>query len=879
MSLEEIQAMTCTHNAKVGGGNKENRREVVSTPVHGGSLDKYMCRTHQLFGNIARRGLLHCFALLLFFVPARASKTADVSGVIYTVSRDNVQNLWPKARVVLKNLATGNETATVSGHLGAYAFRGLLPGDYEITVTLAGFDPNTRKISLKEGDNSQLDLPLILAQVRQSIEVTGDAPAINISSTNTAAPALTATTLRSTVRMNQDFQDALPLLPGVVRDLDGQIRIKGGRTNQTSTLVNTASVADPFTGQPALRLPAIAVQSVQVLSNPFSAEYGRFASGVVEVATRGGTDTWKWLIEDPIPRFRWIDGTTHGVSSASPHLTFAGPIRRGQLYLFQSLYYGYDTTRVYSLLPPDDVRVQELVNTYTQLDWNSSANQRFSFMLTIDPLETKFANIDTFNPQPVTENYRQRSFFGSATHRLILARGGFIQSLFSSKRLDSRFFPADSSKGAMTLFPEQNSGTFFESQNRRTRLYQWGQTFHAWPMQSAGRHLLTFGYSYARSTFDGQISNMPVHVLRSDGSLSSAITFDHASASAIAKNEVAVFVQDTWQIHPRLTVDLGIRFDHDSISAEPVNVAPRIGFVLAPTTDGRTAFRGGFGAFFDKIPINVANFRNFPARTVTSYAADSVTVIGSPLGFLHVVGTRDQRLRVPYQLGWTVQLDRELRRGLVIRLGYEHREGYRDFYVDRVESANTGQFNLHNNGRQRYREFLVMARWQPTERTSLYTSYVHSRAEGELNDYNQFFGNFPYPLIRPNQFGLLSSDAPNRLLLWGIVPLPKKFDFVPVLDAHTGFPYSRLDENWNYVGNRNQEGRFPTFVGLDTKLQYPVDFTFRKRRIRFRAGLTINNVLNHFNPREVQQYGPSPQFGHFYNSVGRQFRIDGDFDF
>jgi len=89
--------------------------------------------------------------------------------------------------------------------------------------------------------------------------------------------------LKSAVRLGQDFQEALPLLPAVVRGPDGLIRIKGGRTDQTSTLVNTASVADPFTRQPALRLPVVAVQSVRLLSNPFSSEYRKFSSGVVEV--------------------------------------------------------------------------------------------------------------------------------------------------------------------------------------------------------------------------------------------------------------------------------------------------------------------------------------------------------------------------------------------------------------------------------------------------------------------------------------------------------------------------------------------------------------------------------------------------------------------
>jgi hypothetical protein len=117
------------------------------------------------------------------------------------------------------------------------------------------------------------------------------------------------------------------------------------------------------------------------------------------------------------------------------------------------------------------------------------------------------------------------------------------------------------------------------------------------------------------------------------------------------------------------------------------------------------------------------------------------------------------------------------------------------------------------------------------------------------------------------------------VLFWGILGLPHKLQFVPILDAHTGFPYSKLDENWNYIGARDQAGRFPAFASLDLKLQYPFDFKFRDHRIQFLGGVKVIDVTNHYNPRDVQQYFGSPNFGVFYNSVGRLWRIDGDFDF
>jgi Carboxypeptidase regulatory-like domain/TonB dependent receptor/TonB-dependent Receptor Plug Domain len=812
----------------------------------------------------------------LLFSPTLQAKMATVNGVVFTVGSDRVQTVWPNARITLKNLDTRNETATVSSDLGTFSFTDLLPGHYQITVSLATFEPITRQLTIEKNAATKVDFQLVPQKQSETVAVNAEDAGVNLTSSNGGTPTLTQNTLKSLVELNQDFQDALPLLPGVVRGLDGQVRIKGGRTNQTNTLVNSASVTDAFTGQPALTLPAVAIHSVQVLSNPFSSEYGQFASGVVNVDTRGGTDQWKYLFEDPVPRFRWLNNSTHGVESASPHLTFAGPVVVGKAYIFQAIGYGYDTVRVPSLPDPNNVRIVEKINNYSQLDWNPLASQRFTAVFALDPQATHYATINTFNPQPVTANDRERDYFLSLTHRWILSNGGFLQTLFSSKQLNSRIYPA-SSTGELILYPELNSGSYFAQQQRNTQLYQWSQAFHLRPYQFAGRHLPILGYSWSRSSYDGEITNFPVQVLREDHTLSSTITYTSALDSQATANDFALFVQDNWQIRPRFTLDLGLRMDHDSLSSQQLNIAPRIGFVFAPTRDNRTAIRGGFGLFYDKIPINVAVFDRFPAQTVTDYAPDGATITGGPSTYTHIA---PNSLYVPYSLGWTLQFDRELHRDVFFRLGYEERHAFREFFLNPSQSpSGSAELFLQNSGHQDYREFLAMLRWRVNERTTLFGSYVHSRAFGELNDYNRFFGNYPYPLIRQNQFGPLDSDAPDRGLFWEIIGLPHKLDFIPILDVHTGFPYSRLDQNWNFVGAENRAGRLSTFFALDTKLQYPVDFTFRDHRIQFRFGITFLNVLNHFNPRDVQQNIASPNYGKFYNGVPRLFRIDGDFDF
>jgi hypothetical protein len=336
-----------------------------------------------------------CFfflALLSNASAAPAQQTARLSGAVYTMGTDHVQTVWPNAKITLKNLAGNIEVSTISNDLGQYSFFGILPGECEVTVSLAGFEALTKRITLDSEKPNQLDLELSPEKRTENISVTAQTNSVEVTSSTSSSPTLTTNVLKSLVRLNSDFQDALPLLPSIVRGPDGLIHIKGGRAEQTSALINNVSIADPVTGQPALKLPTAAVESMRVLSNPFSAEYGGFSGGVIEVNTRGGTDAWKWLFEDPVPRFRWIDYQLHGIESATPHLTFSGPILRHKLFLFQSLYFGYDLTRVPSLPNPDNVRVDKRANTHTQIDWDITANHHLTTMLTLDPQNTKYAN-------------------------------------------------------------------------------------------------------------------------------------------------------------------------------------------------------------------------------------------------------------------------------------------------------------------------------------------------------------------------------------------------------------------------------------------------------------------------------------------------------
>jgi hypothetical protein len=134
---------------------------------------------------------------------------------------------------------------------------------------------------------------------------------------------------------------------------------------------------------------------------------------------------------------------------------------------------------------------------------------------------------------------------------------------------------------------------------------------------------------------------------------------------------------------------------------------------------------------------------------------------------------------------------------------------------------------------------------------------------------------FEQPVIRPNVSGILPSDVPNRVVAWGIFDLPWKLKLSPVVDVHTGLPYSDVDVLQNYVGEPNTR-RFPTFFSLDARIyrDFPLVMPFigHSTKRKLRLGVYSLNLTNHLNPHDVFNNVTSPLFGQF---AGFHRRIDG----
>jgi len=127
------------------------------------------------------------------------AKSGSISGKIYTLDLESVQSVWPNARVTLKNIATKTEVSTVSNDLGLYSFSGVLYGEYEVTVSLAGFETAMQHITIGSDKQQKVDFQLKVAGQTQSVTVAANAATVDLSSSSGGAPTLTAKELKSVI--------------------------------------------------------------------------------------------------------------------------------------------------------------------------------------------------------------------------------------------------------------------------------------------------------------------------------------------------------------------------------------------------------------------------------------------------------------------------------------------------------------------------------------------------------------------------------------------------------------------------------------------------------------------------------------------------------
>jgi hypothetical protein len=742
-------------------------------------------------GNFGLRKIYFAVLALMLAIPLAAVAQVTTATIVGTVS-DPSGSAVPGAQVTARNVENGLTRTVTSSDTGAYRIDFLPVGKYDIEVTYSGFKKTLLSgIVLQINDTSRVDVSLDVGQVNETVTISDSAPPEVNTSTSEIGRTIQSAEITSLPLVERNVYTLLDLTPGVQSNNNGVAAASTGTSSlvlgfpEQRTLINggvdggTGSVnyyLDGGNNMTGLRntgniLPnPDAIQEFRVQTNSYNAEYGRFASGVINVLTKSGTNQFHGSV------FEYLRNTVFNANDWGSTLarapfhrnqfggTIGGPIKRDKTFFFFSYSGLRQTTSTFlngAVVPTalervgnftasatkptdpatgaafvcngvanvicpnrlDPVAVR-IISTYIPTSnvagskWQGNIPSPFDsddFLVKLDhQLNDKhrltFSYFETSGTNTVragtgnlpwgSQQFKWRQHNVNASDVWIISPEKINQVwLTYTRNFGGRLnLPATSLGDLGSAFTIQGTPSlpqitvtgFFTLTNAiggptaGTNFYSVRDVF-SW---SKGNHALKLGgeLSLNKDIQQTLLNNYGVFTFNNSVTRNALADFLIGIPSAVTQDApvtgysnswyTALFVQDDFRVHPRLTLNLGLRWDVQTAPTDPFNrvvnyvagqrstvnlqapvgalfygdpgverggiptsfghFSPRIGFAWDPMGDGKTSIRGAWGMFYGSLSGNewntMTNFQPFSTRLTFTNINPRTNAAGVPLG-------------------------------------------------------------------------------------------------------------------------------------------------------------------------------------------------------------------------------------------------------
>jgi hypothetical protein len=644
--------------------------------------------------------------LALAALPAIAQ---EQSGAIEGTITDATGAVVPGATVEARG--TGRVQSTVSDTAGAYRFPALAPGTYVISASLPGFTSvNVPDVRLSLGQTLKVDLGLRVSSVQEEVTVTGEAPVVDVTSTQRAVNIRDE--FVDLVPKGRDFTTLATQAAGANIDFkSGGLSIDGASSSENKYIIDGIETNDPNTGLSSQQLVTDMVDEVQVKSSGYEAEYSGAVGGVVNVITKSGNNdfkgsVWTYFSSDALGYAR---GPTFGVSAQGqnpsytdgrrslrlsptdsnvsefitypeddvtqwePGFALGGPLAKDKAWFFvsynptlRSIDRSAQLTFDGSTASGSEERRTHYITTNLTAQPSDSIRARLAFnsnRQTIDGLLPSAAGSELpgldYGLKQVLPNWSGTAnvdYIVSSKFFVSARAGYFLQNLSTSNNFQGdRYIYQNSNIGSgcagcppvpaqfqgPTLF--SNSSTALHTETIRDKFTRMSlQTDATWFADFGGKHEFKAGVQYDQvkndvleyetgnliriywgRTLTPNIAGAPnrgafgYYRLRTN---SFEPERGFMTVGDTQSNNLGLFLQDSWLIGQKLTLNLGIRTERERVPNynpdDPASIAhgfgdtlfdwgfgkklaPRLGFAYDVRGDGKTKVYGSWGLFYD----------------------------------------------------------------------------------------------------------------------------------------------------------------------------------------------------------------------------------------------------------------------------------------
>jgi len=295
-------------------------------------------------------------AVVLAATPVAAQST---TGTIQGVVTDNQGGVVPGATVTARNVETNVSRTIATDADGVYRFLNTPLGTYELTVELSGFSRYERSgVTLSVGQTAVVNAEIRPAAVTEVVEVRADAPLINTTNAEVGVRFDSTRVAELPVIASRNVFTLARSAPGVSEIASGQnaysnggaeanFSSNGARLRSNNIMIDGQDVNDPtVTGRNQPVNNTDIVQEIRLITNQFSAEFGRAAGSIMNVITKSGTNTFHgsgfWFHNDNSLNARTNLDKSAGRPTAPFRVenqiggTLGGPVLRNRTFFFGS---------------------------------------------------------------------------------------------------------------------------------------------------------------------------------------------------------------------------------------------------------------------------------------------------------------------------------------------------------------------------------------------------------------------------------------------------------------------------------------------------------------------------------------------------------------
>jgi len=624
--------------------------------------------------------------LLLLMVSAFAglAQSPNTASIIVTVVDQN-DALVRGANVTVTNTATGAQRQAVSGDKGTATIAALsLTGEYKVSVTMAGFTPQeVAGLNLRASETATVKIKLVASGGQNEVTVFGTTEGVR-TNPQIGLP-LESKRIAETPIIGRKVS-TLPLLNSAFRQGKGTgdlfvnqtyfITGVGSRRATTYTL-DGASNDEGWGRQTAITtLPLDSIQEMQVLTNAFSAEFGWTSGPALNVVTKSGTNDLHGQGLVLIRPGGWQANTFSTSGFCPPSVpscvtpstlrainpvdipdelqqvsgSVGGPLKPDKTFFFASTDYTrqnrttYLSTSLPAFVLPSNGRL-DYTGHYRQFLFDGRVDHKFTPNQT---LMVRF-NYDRFhddNPQDAVGGTNAPSVARKYSRASWSTQGNYTSVLSPHLLNEARvaYLHGDpvtkwEAQNLSTTYTRGGAVPFTVGQSRLSDLWGHQVQFADTLSWSAGKHYVRFGGSVIHHASGGFGSEPGTAVL-------GTFTFKNTTTAPLGQLTLADvqnyqqpinlgissynlgqwlltgFVQDDWKLRSNLTLNLGLRYDRQTLTDAKTDFAPRVGFGWHPGGNSRTSIRGGYGMYYTQIQSNlIASYLVNGLDGLTTYTA------------------------------------------------------------------------------------------------------------------------------------------------------------------------------------------------------------------------------------------------------------------